>query len=148
MGYTLETVLVKKNAQEVKVRTEKPKRRFRKFETERLRCALEGVLQEEENPPPSMREVAKRLQYDSSHMYKHFPELCRAIAARYRAHQKEQRRQRLQRICDEVKQTARTLQAQGLIPSERQVGKSLQPRGVLKEDEVRAALYSIRPERR
>lgn len=147
MRYDLGTAPAQQYASEEKPTIEKPKKQFRKFETERLRRALEGVLQDEENPPPSMREVARRLQYDSSHLYKHFPDLCRAIAARYRAHQKEQRRQRLQKICDEVKQTARTLQAQGLIPSERQVGKSLQSRGVLKEDEVRAALYSTRPER-
>jgi hypothetical protein len=147
-GYALGTAPVQQHAPEEKPMTEKPIKRFRKFETERLRCALEGVLQEEENPPPSMREVAGRLQYDSSHLYKHFPDLCRAIAARYRAHQKEQRCQRLQRICDEVKQTARTLQAQGRIPSERQVGQRLQSRGVLKEHEVRSALYNMRREER
>ena len=97
-------------------------------------------MQEEEKPPPSMREVARRLQYNSSHLYKHFPDRCRAIAARYRAYQKELRCQRLQRICNEVQETARSLQAQGRSPSERQVGKVLKLRGVLREDEVRAAL--------
>jgi TniQ len=147
-GHALGTTPVLQHAPEEKTMTEKPKKRFRKLETERLRCALEGVLQEEENPPPSMREVAGRLQYDSSHLYKHFPDLCRAIAARCRAHQKEQRHQRLQRICDEVKQTAQTLRAQGRIPSERNVGKMLLSRGVLKEREVRAALYNMRREER
>jgi hypothetical protein len=126
--------------------TQKPKKRFRRFETERLRCALERVLQEEPTPPLSMRKVAEQLQYDSSHLYKHFPDLCRAIAARYRAYQKEQRRLRLQRICHEVQQTARVLSAQGSLPGERQVGKKLQSRGVLKESEVRTALHGARRE--
>ncbi|HEY6411478.1 MAG TPA: TniQ family protein, partial [Ktedonobacteraceae bacterium] len=147
-GHALENAPAHKHILEEKRLPEKHKKRPRKFETVKLRSALQEALQGEENPPPSMREVARRLRYDSSHLYKHFPDLCRAIAARYRAHQKEQRRLRLQRICDEVQQAAQTLYAQGYIPSERQVGKSLQSRGVLKEDEVRAALFSARAERR
>ena len=140
MGYALETTLVERRAPEEKLTAEKPKKRYRKFETEKLRYALESVMQEEGKPPPSMREVARRLQYDSSHLYKHFPDHCRAIAARYRAYQKELRGQRLQRICNEVQETARSLRAQGRSPSERQVGKVLKLRGVLREDEVRTAL--------
>ena len=97
---------------------------------------------QEENPPPSMRKVARRLQYDSSHLYKHFSDHCRAIAARYRSYQKEQRRLRLDGICDEVRQTARDLHAQGHSPSERQIGKLLKKRGVFKEEEVRTALQN------
>lgn len=142
-GCALGTAPVQKYAPEEKPTVEKPKKRFRKFETERLRCALEGALQEEGDLPPSMREVAGRLQYDSSHLYKHFPDLCRAIAARYRSYQKEQRRLRLDGICDEVRQTARDLHAQGHSPSERQIGKLLKKRGVFKEEEVRTALQDI-----
>jgi len=145
-GYALGTAPGQQYASEEKSATEKPKKRFRKFETVRIRCALEGVLQEEENPPPPMREVAGRLQYDSSHLYKHFPELCRAIAARHRAYQKERRRLRLQRVCEEVKRATQAVQAQGRIPSERLVGTQLQSRGVLKEHEVRTALYDMRKE--
>lgn len=146
MGDALEAALLQKHVPGEKPISEKPKRRFRKFEAEKLQSALEAVLRDEENPPPSMREAAQRLGYDSSHLYRHFPDLCRAIAARYRAYQKELRRQRLQRICNEVQQTAHTLSAQGCFPSERQVGKRLRVRGVLKEVEVRTALYSIRRE--
>jgi hypothetical protein len=147
-GYALGTAPAQQYAPEGKPTTEKPKRRFRKFEAERLRCALEGILQEEENPPPSMREVAKRLQYDSSHLYKHFPDLCRAIAARYRSYQKERRLLRLQRVCEEVQRAAQAVQAQGRIPSERQIGKKLRSRGLLKEEVVRTALYTMRQEER
>jgi hypothetical protein len=142
-GLALGTAPVQKHAPEEKPTAERPKKRFRKFETERLRCALEGALQEEGDPPPSMRELAGRLQYDSSHLYKHFPDLCRAIAARYRSYQKEQRRLRLDGTCDEVRQTARDLHAQGHSPSERQIGKLLKKRGVFKEEEVRTALQDL-----
>jgi transcriptional regulator with XRE-family HTH domain len=125
---------------------QKPKKRFRRFETERLRCALEAALQDEVEPPPSMREVARRLQYDSSHLYKHFPDLCRAIATRYRAYQQKQRHIRLEQICKRVQQTVQALHEQGDIPSERKVGKRLKSRGVLKENEVRTVLYKARRE--
>ena len=140
MGYPLEITLVERHVPRRETHSGETKKRFRKFDAEKLRDALDGVMQEEEKPPPSMREVARRLQYNSSHLYKRFPDRCRAIAARYRAYQKELRCQRLQRICNEVQETARSLQAQGRSPSERQVGKVLKLRGVLREDEVRAAL--------
>lgn len=42
---------------------------------------LKGVLKEV--PPPSVQEVAKRYTYDKRQLYKHFPDLCHSIAARY-----------------------------------------------------------------
>jgi hypothetical protein len=96
-------------------------------------------LQSKEDPPPSMREVARRLSYDQSHLYKHFPDLCHAISARYLAYQQEQRQSRLRRISGEIQQTLRTLHENGNSLSERQVGKMLIKRGVLKEGEVRQA---------
>ncbi len=125
----------------------RPLRSFRKFEAERLGYALKQVLCSEEYPPPSMQKVAKLLSYDQSHLRKHFPDLCRAISARYRAYQKELRRLRRQRLCNEVRQIANTLSAQGYFPSERQIGKRLPSRGMLKEAEVRTALYKIRSAR-
>jgi hypothetical protein len=126
---------------------QKPKKHFWRFEAERLQIALECALQEESIPPPSMHKVAKQLQYDPSHLYKHFPDLCQAIAARYRTYQKQQRQLRLQQICDEVQQTAQILIVQGYLPNERQVGKRLTARGILKEKAVRTVLYRIRQER-
>jgi transcriptional regulator with XRE-family HTH domain len=143
-GHVLAATPAYKQASEEKPSTEQPKRRFRKFEVEKLQYVLEAVLRDQEYPPPSMRETAQRLKYDPSHLYKHFPELCRAIAARHRLYQKEQRRLRLQKVEKEVQQVADALCRQGRFPSERQIGKVLKSRGVLKENAVRIALYNAR----
>jgi hypothetical protein len=121
---------------------DQPKRRFRAFHTERLKHALEEVLENAENPPPSMREVAERLEYDQSHLYKHFPELCRAISTRYLDNRTGKRVERLQRLCDEVRQAARTLHAQGHYPSEERVANLLSKPGVFRASEVRAAWHN------
>jgi hypothetical protein len=86
-----------------------------------------------------MREVAQHLGYDQSHLYKHFPELCRAISTRYLDYQAAKRAERLQRMCDEVRQAVRTLHEQGKYPSDRQIKKLLRTPGALKEHEVRIA---------
>jgi AraC-like DNA-binding protein len=52
---------------------------------EELRQALEAVLASDEEPPPSVPEVAQRLGYRSERsLYRRFPELSRAIAERHR----------------------------------------------------------------
>ncbi len=122
-----------------------PRRQFRRFDAEKLRDALEQVLQSEEDPPPSMREVARRLNYNQSHLYKHFSNLCHAISIRYLAYLREQRRSRLRRTCGEVELTMRILSENDNSLSERQVGKMLRKRGAFKEEEVRTARKSAVP---
>jgi len=52
---------------------------------EELRQALEAVLASNEDPPPSVPEVAQRLGYRSERsLYRRLPELSRAIAERHR----------------------------------------------------------------
>src|SRR6266567_4255155 len=52
---------------------------------EELRQALEAVLASDEDPPPSVAEVAQRLGYRSERsLYRRLPELSRAIAERHR----------------------------------------------------------------
>jgi AraC-like DNA-binding protein len=139
-GNIQEVEQVQKSTLGKKLIAEQPCRRFRWFETEKLRDALKQVLRSEESPPPSMREVARRLNYDQSHLRRHFPDLCHAISARYLAYQQEQRQKRLQKTGHEVGQAIRTLYENGDSLSERQIGKLLIKRGVLKEEEVRKAL--------
>jgi transcriptional regulator with XRE-family HTH domain len=126
-----------------KLTTGQPRGKFRRFETEELREALEQVLRSDESPPPSMREVGRRLNYDQSHLRRHFPELCRAISARYLAYQQEQRQRRLREMSTKMQQIAEVLQEQGCSSSERQVGKMIGKRGIFKEAEARAALKSV-----
>lgn len=144
MGNIPENVLSQAKTDAKTSLSKETKRVYRHFESNKIRKALESVLQEKTDPPPSMREVAKLLQYDESHLHKHFPDLCQRISARYLTHQKEQRSKRLQKICNEVEQVVQSLQIQGYLPSERRVGQRLRLRGILKEQEVRSALADMR----
>ena len=117
---------------------EKPRRRIRRFDTKGLREALEAVLQHAEDPPPSMHEVALHLEYDPSHLYKHFPDLCQAISRRYQDYRKAMSEERFQRTCDEVREAVRRLHEQGRYPSNRQLSKVLPKPAILREPAVRA----------
>jgi transcriptional regulator with XRE-family HTH domain len=118
---------------EASAEMEKPKRRMQRFDTKGLREALEAVLQHAEDPPPSMHEVALRLEYDPSHLYKHFPDLCQAISRRYQEHQKAMHEKRLQRTCAEVREAMHRLHEQGCYPSNRQLSKVLPKPAILRE---------------
>jgi len=117
---------------------EKPRRRIRRFDTKGLHAALEFTLQHAEDPPPSMHEVALRLGYDPSHLYKHFPDLCQAISRRYQDYRKVMSEERLRRTCDEVREAVRGLHEQGCYPSNRQLSKVLPKPAILREPAVKA----------
>lgn len=140
---TYEVEQVQKNTMGNKLATGQPRRQFRRFETEKLRDALEQVLQNEEYPPLSMREVSQRLNYDQSHLRAHFSDLCQAISAGYLSYQQEQCQRRLREVNAKVQQTAEVLQKQGCSSSERQVGKMIGKRGIFKEAEARSALKNV-----
>ena len=125
------------------INSNKPQQRLRKFETERVQAALEEVLQRQDDPPPSMREVADNLGYDHSHLLKRLPDLCRAISARYLAYQAQKRQERVQREYDEIRQAVLSLHEQGRYPSSRQVKYFLTRHGVLHNPEAYATWKSL-----
>jgi len=133
-GEAVEVVVTQSHGLQENFTGEKPKKVFRKFDVERLQCALEETLRNPEYPPPSMRNVAKDLGYDQAHLSKRFPELCRAISQRYLTYLADQSQQRVQKTREKVRQTMYALHAQGHYPSSEQVKKLLG--GVLKEPEM------------
>ncbi|HEU5378831.1 MAG TPA: TniQ family protein [Ktedonobacteraceae bacterium] len=60
------------------------KKRITAEDKEKLRQALELVLAEDIRPRPLLQDVAQRLGYDVTTLYRHFPKQSKAIAARYR----------------------------------------------------------------
>ena len=115
------------------------KREMRTFDTEGVRNSLEAFLQSAENPPRSVRAIAADLGYASSFLYGKFPELCKAIAARYREGQRKKRIERTQRLCDEVRQVTLDLHKQGYYPASGRVMNLLKTSISLIEPEVYAA---------
>ena len=55
----------------------------KRFDAPIVRRELEAILEEQEGPPPSLQEVARRLRYSVVAMRRSFPELCRQIVAQY-----------------------------------------------------------------
>src|SRR6266496_2537706 len=63
-----------------------------KMNSDELRHALERILSSNEEPPPSIQEVAKRLGYKGvTPLYARCPELAREIAVKYRKRNPRQR---------------------------------------------------------
>jgi len=57
-----------------------------KRRNEQLRQELQSVLDSAETPPPSLREVARRLRMNPNTLSDICPQLCRSISHRYKAH--------------------------------------------------------------
>src|SRR5690242_7278910 len=85
----------------------------------------------------SMYEASRRLGYERSQLYPRFPDYYRAISKRYLDYQAIQRAERIKRVCDEVRDAAYNLHAQGYYPSNMQIRKVIKTRGVFKVREVR-----------
>lgn len=95
------------------------------FDADRVRAVLEEALQGTEDPPPSMRAVARRLGYSHADLFRRFPDFCRAISARRLAHVQNLGTQRMQRLCHEVREATFRIHAQGDYPSSVRVASLL-----------------------
>lgn len=67
---------------------------FHKTRQAKAEAGLESVLAADEEPPPSMNEVAARLGESRPYLYQHFPDLCRAVTNRYHNPSRTQTNQR------------------------------------------------------
>ncbi|MEH2115801.1 hypothetical protein [Nostoc sp.] len=72
-----------------------------------------------------MTAVAKRLEYPKRVLYRHFPELCRAISAEYVKYMKESCIKRIEQFCEELKQAVRQVHTEGIYPSEAAISRLL-----------------------
>ena len=113
-------------------------KQYRRFDSERVRQALEAVLQISEGDPPSMCAVARSLGYDQRPLRRHFPELCQAISKRYKDAQASKKVQRVQLLYAEIRNVVYTIHEQGVYPSKHQVAKHLKRPAVLRQPEVSA----------
>jgi len=120
---------------------ERAKKFYRVLDVEKIKGKLIAELQQEKEPPAPMSEVAKCLGYDQSFLYKHFPEICRAISSRCRAYRKRKREERKQKILDEVRQATFRVYDQNLYPSQERVRRLLTKPGSIKEPGALAAWH-------
>jgi transcriptional regulator with XRE-family HTH domain len=118
----------------------------RPFELAETRQALEAVIAANEQPPPSLAEVAKRLGRPATSVQHRLPELCRVISERRLQYVQARRRQRTQQLCAEIRQAVFYVHAAGFYPSERRITPLISRPAFLKTTDARAALRQARQE--
>ncbi len=87
-----------------------------------------------------MTEVAKTLAIHPGTLSKHFPELCKAISAKYRSYHAQIRRKKINECCQEVRQAFAILHQRGEYPSEARVSTLISQPGFFRYKKVRMAL--------
>ncbi len=105
-----------------------------------IRQSLENVLAQEEQPPPSMRTVARRLNHSPRELREHFPELNQAISKRRKDYYKVRREQKILQLKEKIRQATRKIYSQGIYPSSHQVGLLLND-PILMRDRVALGLW-------
>ena len=96
------------------------------FDHENNNQKLRAILKE--NPPPSMKEVAQRVNINKRSLYKHSSSLCRAISARHSKYRETCYQEQQNRQAFDVRQAANALEANGLYPSRRRVAALIKER--------------------
>ena len=110
------------------------------FNPQKIENALQQILNSQHIPPPTMKEVAKRLGFDRRIISEHCPELCKAISAKYRRYQNQIRAIKIDECCQEVRQAVNTLIEKGEYPSEARVSRLISQPGYFRYKKVRMAL--------
>lgn len=113
------------------------------FDVVRIRQRLETVLVCEEQPPPSMRTVAKSLNYSPRELREKFPELNRAISSRRKNYYKVHHEQMFQQLRYEVRQATLKIHSQGLYPSSEKVGSLLGDPAIMRNPNISRFRHEI-----
>lgn len=97
-----------------------------------------------ESPPPSVSGVMRRLGYAKRTVYRHFPELCHAIAKQYAEHRARRALTRKVHAAEEVRRVAYWLHAHGISLTRQNLRPLLTSSDYLNLAEGRAALREVR----
>ncbi|MBD1864002.1 MULTISPECIES: TniQ family protein [Trichocoleus] len=124
----------------------KPRAEPRVIDTDHLEQQLEIILLNHECPPPPMEEVARRLEIHRETIFRLFPEMCRAISAKYDQFQKIRHHREIEQSRKEINQAVLKLYSEGLYPSEGQVAQLMSKPGYLRYKQVRAAIKEAKLE--
>ncbi|MGH7867679.1 MAG: TniQ family protein, partial [Candidatus Dormibacteraceae bacterium] len=103
-----------------------------RVDVRQLRQTLEGIIAAEEDPPPTLLEVSRRVGHDRRMLYTHVPDLCETIVARSTAYQKRRQQQKMEAVANEIRQVMVHLHSQGVYPAQTKVAKLLSKRGMFR----------------
>jgi transcriptional regulator with XRE-family HTH domain len=99
-----------------------------------------------ENPPPSVTQVMKRISHSEVTVRRHFPDLCRDIAKQHAEYRVKRAIERKAQAAEEVKRLAYELHANGISLARRHMRARLTSSDYLNLEEGRAALRAVRQE--
>ncbi|MBD2536435.1 TniQ family protein [Nostoc flagelliforme FACHB-838] len=116
------------------------------FDTNRVEQDLKAIIMSNESPPPSMEEVARRLNCDRRTIYKHFRHLCTTISGKYLTYRKASYLQTIEECCKEIREITVKLHNQNEYPTEARVSALMSRPGFFRYKKVRSALNKIRQE--
>ena len=115
----------------------------KRFGAQILRRKLEAVLEEQEEPFPSLQEVARQLGTSIPTMRRHCPELCSKIVARHIEYIQARKLKRAEEIASEIKQVALQIHSEGAYPSHDRVAARLVRKGCLRNAEARQVWHQV-----
>jgi transcriptional regulator with XRE-family HTH domain len=111
---------------------------------ERICTLLQSLLNQNEYPFPSVREVARRYHFSLATLYRYAPSLCQTISARYRHDKKRIQQETIHIGCSEVRRLAPELYAQGITPTVKNLASVMTHPEALWYEEVLEALSEVR----
>ena len=102
-----------------------------------LEKSIKAIVAADEDPPPSLSQVARQLNVTTTSLIRYFPEQRAIIVERYQSYRQAKKQERLRLIREDVRQTTFNVHSQGLYPSKTQVAKQLGKSALMLNPDVR-----------
>ncbi len=99
--------------------------------------ALEEILADNEQPPPTLGKIARQLRRADQTLYSIHPTACRTIVARYKAYVQQQKEARLRKFYDEIERVAVQLHTKGEVLNQARIASHLSQPGARRDPRVR-----------
>ena len=110
---------------------------------EQVRQALERALAANDDPPPTLTQVATRLGRRPAALYRYHPTACRAISARYKEYVQQRMAARLQNYRVELREAVLQIQEKGVSLTRGRIETLLQSPGIFRDPRVRQLLVEV-----
>lgn len=119
----------------------RPKEHYRKFENEKIEQTLKSQLEEDNKQILSMVAIAKNLGYDGSHLYKHYPDLCRSISQHFQNYRRQKSFTKKQNQFEDIRKAIVTIAEQNLYPTQGRVKQLLSQPGIMRHPEAQTVWH-------
>ena len=125
-------------------RSRRGSRRKQHASLKRAGAYLQRVVAEQPTPAQTLHEICRKLGHDKPVLYRHYPDLCRVITARWKAWNRGQGADRRERLGREVREAALRLHAEGMVPTTLRVARLLASPGAIRDPVSRSTLREVK----